>query len=357
MKNLMKNILTVLVVSLLAFSCKHKFLNKEAEFMGDNYCPPKEFAVLDFKVDSIVDLADGISVVNINASFTTQVKWEVLIKGDVSGATKSFSGDSNKVAIKWFGNPDSYEKFFEKENCTVTMKIKCNDIPAKKVILANKPNFKNIGILVTDFEGNGIVTDVSAIGFGTQQFGVYTSDDTLITKSINSTTKSLGLSPQGGNYFYLGRPGKSDSYYLCGSQMNRNFRDADISIQTKFKDPAKVFVNLFYNTNGNPETITTIYIKGSGGVNFSYNLSNKEKGWHYYAIPLQEFKKDGAFITNLAGMRIMGFDLGTMTKGASYAEFAIDFVILTENDPLFKNASVKSELSPYYPSGFSDLNN
>jgi hypothetical protein len=332
-------------------SCKRDFSN---EFKGPGICVPDGFTIINYTVTPEVDFVPdkkpvGIkkdSVVNINADFSHEVNWELKIVGTVSNAVKKFSGKSNKISIQWLGNPDSLT-FFKNEVCDVSLAMNCVTTEKKSFLIKKASDLSNYGLLLSDFDGNGIFGSTK-LGYGDREYASYgtNADGSDLIATID--VLPCDPSPQGGNYFYQKATNGDGAYYACGSNTSKNtlggnrLPAGDLSTPS-FKNtfpgisnPDSIYVNFFINSNGNNQSSISAYFK-SGSRTFNVMINPDWKGWKYLTYKLSEFKSttDGTIVADIKTITFWGFDLQSKDKGPQTVEAAIDFILFTKGKPLF----------------------
>jgi hypothetical protein len=342
------------VVAVLLFStCKRDFIN---DYKGPAICVPDGFTISNYTVTPEVDFVPdkklvGIkkdSVVNIYADFSHEVNWDLKIIGRLSKAEKRYAGRSKKIDIKWLGNHDN-SIFFKNEICDIFLELNCGYITDSKNFLIKKPtDFSNFGLLLTDFDGNGIFGSTKLGYDSVRQYASYgtNADGSDLIATID--VLPCEPSPQGGNYFYQKATNGDGAYYACGSNTSKNtlggarLPAGDVTTPS-FKNtfpgitnPDSIYVNFFINSNGNSQTSISAYFK-SGSRTFNVIINPDWKGWKYLSYKLSEFKStaDGTIVADIKTITFWGFDLQSKDPGPQTVEFAADFVLFTKGKPLF----------------------
>lgn len=332
------------VVAVLLFStCKRDFIN---DFKGPAICVPDGFAINNYNVTPEIDFSKKDSVVKINADFSHEVNWDLKIVGRTSKAVKRYSGKSNKINIRWLGNPDSL-LFFKNEVCDVVLAINCVKIENKYFTINKATDFSNIGFLLTDFDGNGLYNKKN-LGFLTGEWQKYgeNGDGSDIIATIDVLPINTP-SYQGGNYFYQKATNGEGGYYACGSQTSQKdiakpippTNTTNPCFQNNFPgitSPDSIYVNFFLNVNGNNQSSVVPYFK-IGATIYNLTINPDWTGWKYLTYKLSDFKASstGKPATNITLISFWGFDLQSKDKGPQTVEFAVDFILFTKGKPLF----------------------
>ncbi|MEY5048720.1 MAG: hypothetical protein RLZZ175_2079 [Bacteroidota bacterium] len=131
-KYIFKTLLSVLVLSIVFLSCKHKVENNE--MIGPAYVPAGENFVI--KLDTLYLSANNVNFsnrlstqanLNITASFNQKVTWFIQIKGLSSKAEKNFIGLNDTVNVNWNGVSENIYFFRKGEKVEILLKIYGDD--------------------------------------------------------------------------------------------------------------------------------------------------------------------------------------------------------------------------------------
>jgi len=326
-------------------SCKRTF---DSDFKGPGICVPEGFNVSNYMVTPEIDFSLKDSLVKIKIDLSHEVNWDLKIVGRSSKALKKYSGKSNKINISWLGNPDS-SLFFTEEVCDVQLTMNCITFENKSFLIKKKSDFSNFGLLLTDFDGNGLFGSTT-IGYGDRGYASYgtNADGSDLTVSIDVVPLN-SPSPQGGNYFYQKATNGEAAYYACGSQTSKNTlggfnlpttNTTSPSFRNTFPgitSPDSIYVNFYLNVNNNPQTGVLAWYQ-SGSKKFNLSINPNWTGWKYLSYKMSDFKDaSGLPIPDITRVTFWGFDLQSKDKGPQTVEAAYDFVIFTKSKPLFPN--------------------
>jgi hypothetical protein len=117
------NIILITILFTALFSCKKKY---DKEFIGPQAKEELTFQLIDsLKTNNgfTVDFSNSTVPIFFKAKFDKSIKWKLIITGDTSGATKTFTGTSaqlDSMTALWRGEQDSLY-YFTRETCKVTL--------------------------------------------------------------------------------------------------------------------------------------------------------------------------------------------------------------------------------------------
>lgn len=322
----------ILVLSLLFNSCKH---DNFKDFVGPGHCPSPSFALVSpftITAQATPTITLSSTPIEMTASFNEVVEWTLSIKGNTSGAQRTFTNKSSSVNVTWRGEPGS-EKFFQTETVTIEFKIACQDASIySRDITANSFNSyasTGKGLLLSDFDGNGPVANTFLKpGYNASGWSSYFTLPNEITEFGRVATPLIA--PQGSNYMVLKGLPASNSWYVGGGYASvPNLA----TIAGATSDPTKMYVNAFINNGGNTSTLLGLTIK-SGGVNYSKNVLLNWSGWKMVSYNLSEFEtKRGIALSDALTVTDLTFELNPATEQGQATEANIDFIIFTVNEP------------------------
>lgn len=318
MSNKMKmrhNLTVTIITALIAFSSCQR--NNFKEYVGPALCPSNSFAfVAPFTVESsgsannTVDFASS-GAVKISAEMNEAVKWEIVVKGNTTGAVKRYQGNSKSIQIKWYGEPDS-ATFFGVEKVTVSLKLPCKDAIVSSITVASKPTFvvPRKFLMFTDFDGNGAAPSSFS--------GAYGNLGTVNPSFVPSTP-----SPQGGACYQMVCAASVPVWYFSG------FASLDTKISDAYPyDPPvsvdSVYFNCFLNSNGKTNTNVTFTINGA-----NKNVLINWKGWKYVSFSLGSIG-----VAKNALPSGVSYSIGSAPTQGTSAEIWIDMPMFSFGAPL-----------------------
>ncbi|MBY0426455.1 MAG: hypothetical protein K2Q22_12515 [Cytophagales bacterium] len=317
MKNRYLNILLLPVFVLGLNACSHTNFK---EFVGPALCPTSNFAystpftALSNNSQNQSNVDFGIAeFVTFNASFTEKVSWTLKIKGQKSNAVKTYTGNSTSFNLVWNGEQDSL-KFFQVENVDVSLSIACLPVIKKTISIVGKPTFAVPGkfLLVSDFDGNGVVTSW------------YTYGTILTNKSIVSLPDSIS-SPQGGSCFNLtGNSAGVPVWFFGGFGNNTSFVN---SLGLMSQSPDSIYCNVFLWSNNKINSDVQINLT-EGVLKRLKRVTATWSGWKMFSFKLSE-----AGVINTSKVSGIDFGLGTAPAQSTTAEINVDFIIFTKGSP------------------------
>jgi hypothetical protein len=270
------------------------------------------------------------SPIEMKATFNEVVGWTLSIKGNTSGAQRTYSDKSSSVNVAWRGEPGS-DKFFQTETVTIEFKIDCKEASVyTRDVTANSFNTyasTGKGLLLSDFDGNGPVANTfTRPGYSATGWSSYYTLPSEITEFGRVSTPLVA--PQGTNYMVL--KGLPEKWYVGGGYAAV---PSLTSIVGATSDPSKMYVNAFINNGGNSTTMVGLTLK-SDGVNYTKNVTLDWSGWKMVSYKLSEFEtKMGIPLTNAHTVSDLTFELNPATAPGQSTEANIDFIIFTVNEP------------------------
>ncbi|MEY5048719.1 MAG: hypothetical protein RLZZ175_2078 [Bacteroidota bacterium] len=383
MKNIKLNLIISSLLILIVCSCKHTNFNTEKQ-VGPGICVPDDFSINNFTVLSSTTGLDSVNFtgssntekVKIHADLSSDVSWGVIIRGNSTNAVKRFNGKSKTIDIEWNGIADSL-KLFSNEYCTVSLEFQCFASPTKMFKIIKPTNFMNVGLLVSDYDGNGAFgsrfltwSDGCMMTYGPASGGSIASKKIQLPSTVSSTNGVIASSPQGGNVFYMNCTSAAAGYYIAGVQTaiaglggyvlptnqttNLSESARPLTIKKVFGSnvaTSDLYVNIFINVNSNDQANLSMYLKewkmlkskisGQDSLYVSSDsyISNiapsPNKDWQYYSIKMSDFKLDGKSIQDPTKITFLGLDYQSKDAGPKKVEAALDLIIITKGEPLF----------------------
>jgi len=334
MKNSVKFIFAILVIGSL--SCD------KIDKIGPDLCPTADFSysVNDLVVDGLnanaeVDLS--VEGLNIKAKFTEEVDWTLKIIS--STAVKAYSGKSDSINVRWFGNVDAFP-LFKAGTARIELEIACLDKIEKAFTITVDPNFKNLhpsyGIVLRDFDKNGFASVAGEQFMGADGWnGLKNSGDTSHYEYFNSDP-----SVSGGRYAELYAKTASETWYHGGTSFS--FGGFAGSLSTTNAD--SVYLNFFCKGYGlvNTGLEIALQVSGDNSGNFFHTEPITWEGWKLVSLKLSDLKILGGFtagerFVNVDGLSGVIMQLGSNPEKSTEARSAYDFIMLTVGEPFVPN--------------------
>ncbi|MCX6182764.1 MAG: hypothetical protein NT150_12640 [Bacteroidetes bacterium] len=269
MKNLSFILIAFTAVLTLQFGCRKDTLGPSIVGI---YGPVTVVDPLN-KSMSAVDFSKD-ETVYFTASFEKETDWVITVKGNTSGATKTFTTISkvvDKSNALWNGTADDVPSF-QKETVTIFLTFKHTTDTFKTTMpITGLRNPDKNGILITDFSALKSATD-------------WPRDWPAVTVFDNSHPKA-----DGGKYFYMsGTPWKHQNFdpklpiepYV--NYMDIASNKADVNHGSTYglsTDSNKVYFNIMVYGNGPSDTWFLVNFWEEGGVARHINIRPDWTGW------------------------------------------------------------------------------
>jgi hypothetical protein len=290
-------------------SCKH---DNFTDHVGPAMCPTADFAITQsfLPANATVNFANDSII--FTAAFNEVISWSIKVTGRTTGASITFSGKDDNINTVWRGNPGSLV-FFGVETADVVLTIPCREAITTTVTITGKGNFMNCGVLISDFDGNGMIPNAGWARFGAPS---------LI--GTNSSAKNAPLvSPQAPYYWHLYGTPSSSSWYVGGISSPISITDLGTN------DPDSVYFNVLLNSNSNSLGLLQIGIS-QNGTYYNYNVPFDWSGWKLISFKLSDIK-----ITNPSQVDALQFGLNCKNQPGDTPEANFDFIIFTKGQPFF----------------------
>ena len=299
-------------VSVLIACCNLLFLSckRDTNTIGPSICAVSD----DFKVItslSVNSTSPDFSLASLlfTADFSEVAPWKIRIKGTVSGAVKILQGNGKSISVNWDGGTDTVY-FFRNELCETYLEIPCRDpFAGPSFTIQGEKNYS--GILVSDFEGNGLVTSWTA-----------TSQVTLASSGIDSAV----YPPQGKKYFSM--KGTDDNNDFGVGLMLHNSVSFGLPA-----NPTNVYLNAYIY--GIPNTRVDFRVLELDGDQYSSVQFVTWKGWKLVSIKYADFE-----LSSGTGVNGKNPDLCSRTRfllksspSGNYVESYIDYIVFTIGTP------------------------
>ena len=242
----MKQLLLIICLALVAFSCK-----KESPIgpnVADNFGYLKIQEQFATNLDSVDFTKDSIQ---FKGRWTINTPWKITIKGRTSGAIKTIVGNTKTVDTLvsiWKGTADGI--FFKKEICDVKLSFDnyADSTRTATIKITNTHNFKNDGVLLSDFEkdmfynGTSIRKTKDTIPQGNSFYYIEGTEPGSSISIVNGVDVTIGakyylggfgsFTSTTGNYFQFGTSNASN-VYLNFFARGYNFIDTYLTFSFK----------------------------------------------------------------------------------------------------------------------------
>ena len=280
MRNIFKNTIGLLGLVAMIYSCKQDNpLGPELVSVNDSFNPSSVVITADVEFDS------GNANPNVASNWGQNATFELMIKGDVSGAIKTYKGTASSFNTKFDGLSSNIYFFKTGENASVELKLIGYDsiFVCSNTIKIKKP-FKFDGetkdgvsyFLIDGFDGKATIPLHS---------GSPSIDQKDIDVSFDITNS---MSIQEGNSLYLaGTDANSNSW--CGDVNHEHLGDlldkdtnqlSDLPIDSGI-DPSDLYFNAFIYGTGAKSTAVEFKIAeidGGDTLNTRFDIAKWLKG-------------------------------------------------------------------------------
>ncbi len=372
--NIRTKILLFALLSLgMLISCKHTNFETEGQ-VGPNSSVGPDFSVSNFDAvntttsTSSVDFTGSTNteMLKISANLSIDFPWLITIKGKTSNAVKTYSGKNKSINILWNGVSDSLN-FFTIEDCEIKLEINGYNTLYKTVSITKPTNFTNMGLMISDFDGNG--SNNSNV-FSWSNYPSFNWYGNFVTAPRIQVPTLVSPSPQGGKAFYGKCLSAKGAYFSGGFQTALDglggyvlnsavtpkvlqVNSRSLTILKKFPNTLTkdLYLNLLVNYNNSDQTILSLYFKvwdkvnKSNGQDSTYRISpsyvynikkfDVNNKWQYVSVRLSDFLYKGFQIDDPSNISTFGIDYGNKDAGPQTFEATIDMMIITKGEPLF----------------------
>jgi hypothetical protein len=325
MFNRLKIYMIVSLVLASIISCSRK-----TDVVGPDICPSNNFG---FTSNFVVDdpaLTTNVGEVNlltsyakISASFNETINWEVKVIGLTSGATTKYSGFSNTVDLKWYGEPNTSIFYQKGEKVKIEFYAACSKEPkaSSELKITTDISLSKFGAVVANFD------DVSDIG------GPYAKDpaNPPIISLISNADANYTSSFQGGKYlnFKCDLTPTQSEWYFGGMYFN-NIKAVVANLPT---DPTIVYLNIQVKgaPNSQAQFIFREKIPGVTDLQKRSYLINATEKWKNNYIKLSDIG-----VINPKALENFDLNLGASTTKSNSASVDTDLIIFTVGQPLIQ---------------------
>jgi len=290
-------------------SCKKKNFDL-GDYEGDPICASDKFqftAGNDFTISpSTIDFTTT-PYVNFTGVMNEKVEWTLTIKGNTTGAIKTFTQRNTVMDVKWYGNADN-DLFFGAESCSVTLSISCKDPITASLTISTVANFADPGSFLLLSNWDGVLPGNQGTWLEYHNAG--------INASIDNTTPS----PQGGKYRHFDG---AYGWYIGGfdQAVDLNAFMAGQGVSS----PDSIYLNFYLQ--GSTVTVPTLAITESG-AKFSKNVVINWTGWKLVSYKLSDFN-----ILNPGNITNIAVSIGPNIYAAN-CNVDFDMFVLTARRPL-----------------------
>ncbi len=286
----MKNYFLILIIAISFLSCQRE----KPEFLGGSLNDQfGELVVLEpFKSNTANFNFSIVSPRFFEAQWSKNLNWSLSVRATQTGATKTFTGYSNKLDIdnaSWDGSADDFPSFMKDDVCQATLTLSDSDTIIELTTTVNVSEIKNPqeGLkVVADFEDGLPVNSLPFVQSGAE-----------LTVTENSAAV-------GSNYLHLG--GYVPYDYLLTS-IKIPVQDMDIFSAIS---PLLLYFNMATIGGILGEVPANQFIKIIIREDDGSNLSNGEKysmeinpvnwdTWQLFTLPYSDFVLESAPVNNL----------------------------------------------------------
>ena len=286
----MKNYFLILIIAISFLSCQRE----NSEFLGGSLNDQfGELVVLElFKSNTANFNFSIVSPRFFEAKWSKNLNWSLSVRATLTGATKTFSGYSNKLDIdnaSWDGSADDFPSFKKNDVCQATLTLSDSDTIIELTTTVNVSEIKTPqdGLkVVADFEDGLPVNSLTFIQPGAEL-------------TVTENTAAVGS-----NYLHLG--GYVPYDYLLTS-IKIPVQDMDIFSTTS---PLLFYFNMATIGGIMGEVPANQFIKIIIREDDGSNLANGEKysmeinpvnwdTWQLFTLPYSDFVLESAPVNNL----------------------------------------------------------
>lgn len=288
----------------------------------------------DFGSELNLDANEGL---HLKANFNEEVEWELTISSTVSSNKKVYSSKSNKIDIYWYGNTDIYP-FFADENCKLTLRFPCKDVTEGSFKLKGKANFTkthpNFGILLRDFDGNGLYPEKSNAAVNDVNNGWFDANVTFSYETENG-------SPMGNRYLRMFRQAADPGWYLGAHSFPVNTADKKFEDMFPTTNTDSIFLNFFIRADKHANANMEIGLRNPGtGLHLASGAINWQ-GWKLVSRSFSNLKITNGARAGLAmpaadlfKINDMILQLGASPQQTNILEYDYDFIFISFGSPL-----------------------
>lgn len=309
---------SAIILGITSISCKRSF---DREFDGMAICPSENFVASNFAIKSTANSSNTqvnltSTTATILANFNESVAWTVEIKGQTSGAFKSFKGTSNQINIIWSGEPDS-APFFKIETITAVLKINCKSevYGNTQIDITGLPSFSSLPGYISNM-------DPSSPRGGLDNTFKVTS------KFMDSSLPGYAPSPEGGSYLNMVGNSTVPEWYF--GQYNNVLSTGIPGLNL---DPSTVYYNVYLKgmPGSQAQIIFSEDVPGSSALKARKVNFDLSSDWKMYTVKLSDIG-----IVNPRDIKNINTNLGCSPVQSMTGLLDMDLVIFTNDAPLLK---------------------
>jgi hypothetical protein len=294
------------------------------------------FTESEFTLGTELNLDDNEGL-HLVANFNEVVEWELTISSATSSNKKVYASKSNKIDIYWYGNTDVYP-FFADENCKLTLRFPCKDVTEGTFSLKGKANFTkthpNFGILLRDFDGNGMYPEKSGTAVNDVNNGWFDANVTFSYETQNA-------SPMGNRYLRMFRQASNPTWYLGAHSFPVNTTDKKFEDMFPTTNTDSIFLNFFIRADKHPNANMEIGLRNPGtGLHLASGAINFQ-GWKLVSRSFSNLKITNGARSGLAmpaadifKINDMILQLGASPQQTNILEYDYDFIFISFGSPL-----------------------
>lgn len=281
-------------------------------------------------IDADFETGDSI---HFMGSWEYDAQWQITIKGQISGATKTLKGKGSSVdeSVVWDGSSDLI--FFRQgEACEATLSFEnYNDYMVADNMIQISATKPIEGIVLGDYD------EFDAEGWGSTSRVVEDGVELPATQKMSSASEGI-LVPQGDYYLQISGHEDGGKYYLSGNILT--ISDSPLKIDTK--NIGNNYINFFLY--GYPEyyansTLFLVFTDKNGTqIGYQDRVKVPGIGWHGISIPfsrLKESDNETGVPFDYANITEAGYSLFSVDGTECDAKVGVDYFIVTTGKPLF----------------------
>jgi hypothetical protein len=317
-------VLTAISLVLVQFKC-----SRTSDIIGPDACPKSNtpivnpFVLKNNSNSSTTELDLVTSFAKITATFSENISYKLVIKGQPSGAEYILESAGLSIDLDWYGTSTN-GTYFEKNDVLqykLTNLCIAEPLAQGSINLTTNLSYAGFGLKVVNFEDSPAVT---VAGSGAWLAGAC-ADGKLMTPA----TAGYMPSPQGGNYFQYKANCPAAPLAVSWYFGEQTFTGIASQFPTLGTDPTKVYLNFFAKgkANSQAQMIITEDLGGAGLTRkFLANVSPDQ--WKLYSVKLSDIG-----VINPSKISSLALNLGAAAFQDSSCQVDLDLVIFTFDKP------------------------
>lgn len=280
----MKNYFLILIIVISFLSCQRE----NSDFLGGSLNDQfGELVVLEpFKSNTANFNFSIVSPRFFEAQWSKNLNWSLSVRATQTGATKTFTGYSNKLDIdnaSWDGSADDFPSFMKDDVCQATLTLSDSDTIIELTTTVNVSEIK------TPQDGLKVVADF---------------EDGMPSNTIEISQEGENMSFEIEN----GQAANGSSFYAMGGIVNWDYYLGSIKIPVETEEYASVSPLLLYFNMAliggalgevPANQFVKIYLREADGERYSYEVNPVNwLNWQLISVPYSDFILDSEVSNN-----------------------------------------------------------